>query len=105
MRSNRLQTADCAPGQIAIIIDGNRRWGSQALNGDAQANTAFNDTVTLTIATNSGGPSDIIQAVKSWQQSHPVESVDTLVEAGLIRCYGARERRLGGSGALTLATA
>jgi hypothetical protein len=85
-------------------MDGKRRWDSPALSCDAQANTAFNDTVTLTIAAKFGGPIGISQAVKSWQQSHPVKSVDTLDEAGLIRRYGARERRFGGSGALSLAT-
>ena len=55
----------------------------QALIRDAQANTAHNDTITLTIAANYGGRQDMVQAVKSWQAAHPGETVDALDEASL----------------------
>ena len=55
----------------------------QALIRDAQANTAHNDTITLTIAANYGGRQDVVQAVKAWQAAHPGESVDAMDEAGL----------------------
>lgn len=52
----------------------------QSLISDAQAQTAQNSTITLTIAANYGGRRDIVQAVKSWQAAHPGESVDTMTE-------------------------
>lgn len=55
----------------------------QALIRDAQANTAHNTTITLTIAANYGGRQDVVQAVKAWQAAHPGESVEALDEAGL----------------------
>ena len=55
----------------------------QALIRDAQANTAHNTTITLTIAANYGGRQDVVQAVKSWQAAHPGESVEALDEAGM----------------------
>jgi undecaprenyl diphosphate synthase len=60
----------------------------QALIRDAQANTAHNDTITLTIAANYGGRQDIVQAVKGWQAAHPGEAVDTLIEADLTAHLG-----------------
>ena len=55
----------------------------QALIRDAQANTAHNTTITLTIAANYGGRWDILQAVKAWQAAHPGQSADALDEAAL----------------------
>lgn len=55
----------------------------QALIRDAQANTAHNDTITLTIAANYGGRQDMVQAVKAWQAAHPGEPLDAMGEAGL----------------------
>ena len=55
----------------------------QALIHNAEASTAHNDTITLTIAANYGGRQDMLQAVRSWQAAHPGESVDTLTEASL----------------------
>jgi len=55
----------------------------QALIRDAQANTAHNTTITLTIAANYGGRQDMVQAVKAWQAAHPDQSVDALDEASL----------------------
>ena len=55
----------------------------QALIRDAQASTAHNTTITLTLALNYGGRWDVLQAVKAWQLAHPDQSVDALDEAGL----------------------
>lgn len=55
----------------------------QALITDAEANTAHNDRITLTVAANYGGRWDMLQAVKAWQQANPCESADTLSESSL----------------------
>jgi undecaprenyl diphosphate synthase len=55
----------------------------QALIKDAQANTAHNTTITLTIAANYGGRQDIVQAVQAWQAANPELSVADLTEPGL----------------------
>jgi undecaprenyl diphosphate synthase len=52
----------------------------QALIQEAQASTAHNTTITLTIAANYGGRWDMVQAVKAWQAAHPHESAATLTE-------------------------
>jgi undecaprenyl diphosphate synthase len=60
----------------------------QALIQDAQANTAHNTKITLTIAANYGGRQDIVQAVKSWQSAHPTESVNDMTEKSLSEHLG-----------------
>ena len=55
----------------------------QALIRDAEANTAHNTTITLTIAANYGGRWDMLQAVKAWQAAHPDESADAMDEDAL----------------------
>ncbi|NQW92516.1 MAG: di-trans,poly-cis-decaprenylcistransferase [Polaromonas sp.] len=55
----------------------------QALIRDAEANTAHNTTITLTIAANYGGRWDMVQAVKAWQAAHPGESADAMDEKSL----------------------
>jgi len=55
----------------------------QALIRDAEANTAHNDAITLTIAANYGGRWDVLQAVKAWQAAHPGEPVDLMDEKSL----------------------
>ncbi len=55
----------------------------QALIHDAQANTAHNTTITLTIAANYGGRWDVLQAVKAWQAAHPGQTADDLDEKAL----------------------
>jgi undecaprenyl diphosphate synthase len=55
----------------------------QALIRDAEANTAHNTTITLTIAANYGGRWDVLQAVKAWQAAHPTESAETIDEKAL----------------------
>ncbi len=55
----------------------------QALIRTAEADTAHNTTITLTVAANYGGRRDIVQAVKAWQAAHPGEPVGALTEEGL----------------------
>jgi undecaprenyl diphosphate synthase len=55
----------------------------QALIRDAEANTAQNDKITLTVAVSYGGRWDVVQAVKAWQLAHPGESVDAMDESSL----------------------
>jgi undecaprenyl diphosphate synthase len=55
----------------------------QALIKDAQANTAHNTKITLTIAANYGGRQDVVQAAIAWQIAHPAETLHALTEAGL----------------------
>jgi undecaprenyl diphosphate synthase len=55
----------------------------QALIQDAQANTAHNDTITLTIAANYGGRWDMLQAVQAWQAAHPDQTVASMDEESL----------------------
>ena len=52
----------------------------QALIQSAQANTAHNDLITLTIAANYGGRQDIVSAVKAWQTANPGKPIDDLDE-------------------------
>ena len=55
----------------------------QALIRDAEANTAHNDTINLTIAANYGGRQDIVKGVKAWQAANPALSIDSLDEENL----------------------
>ena len=55
----------------------------QTLIRDAQASTANNTTITLTIAANYGGRWDVLQAVKAWQAAHPGEAVEGMDETSL----------------------
>lgn len=53
----------------------------QALIHDAQANTAHNTRITLTLALNYGGRWDMLQAVQAWQAANPHKSAAELTEA------------------------
>jgi undecaprenyl diphosphate synthase len=55
----------------------------QALIRGAEANTAHNDTINLTIAANYGGRQDIVSAVKAWQTANPALPIDSLDEENL----------------------
>ena len=55
----------------------------QALIRDAEANTAHNTKITLTIAANFGGRQDIVRGVKAWHAANPGQSIDALTEEGL----------------------
>ena len=55
----------------------------QALVRDAEANTAHNTNITLTIAANFGGRQDIVRAVKAWHAANPGKPVDELTESDL----------------------
>ena len=55
----------------------------QNLMASAQALTAHNSKITLTIAANYGGRWDVMQAVKSWQTACPTLTVADMHEAAL----------------------
>ncbi len=55
----------------------------QALIASAQAQTAANTQITLTVAANYGGRWDMVQAAKAWQQAHPGQDVHDLTEETL----------------------
>jgi undecaprenyl diphosphate synthase len=55
----------------------------QSLIQDAQANTAHNSAITLTIAINYGGRWDLLQAFKGWQAAHPGASAEQMTESDL----------------------
>jgi undecaprenyl diphosphate synthase len=55
----------------------------QALIADAQANTAHNDTITLTIAANYGGRWDMLQAAQAWQKQNPTLPLTEMNEQSL----------------------
>ena len=55
----------------------------QKLIAAAEADTAANRTITLTVCANYGGRWDMLQAVKAWQAAHPGQSLDALDEPSL----------------------
>ena len=55
----------------------------QNLMASAQALTAHNSKITLTIAANYGGRWDMMQAVQAWQAANPTLSVDEMDEAAM----------------------
>lgn len=70
--------------QLRVVGDVSRfNERIQALIRDAQANTAHNSTITLTLALNYGGRWDMVQALKGWQAAHPKASPEDLSEAAL----------------------
>ena len=50
---------------------------------DAEAATAHNDTLHLSVAANYGGRWDFVQATQSWQSANPGLGIDHLTEAQL----------------------
>ncbi|MBP7900794.1 MAG: di-trans,poly-cis-decaprenylcistransferase, partial [Gammaproteobacteria bacterium] len=50
---------------------------------EAQAKTAHNQGLVLTIAANYGGRWDMIHAVQAWSQAHPDNSIMSLDESAL----------------------
>ena len=52
----------------------------QSLIDSAQAQTATNTQITLTVAANYGGRWDMLQATKAWQQANPGQDVSSLSE-------------------------
>ena len=56
----------------------------QNLMASAEALTAHNSKITLTIAANYGGRWDMVQAVQSWQSAHPALTVAEMDEAAVL---------------------
>ena len=55
----------------------------QELIARAEATTANNQAITLTVCANYGGRWDVIQAAQAWQQAHPGKSLQDLSEEAL----------------------
>jgi undecaprenyl diphosphate synthase len=55
----------------------------QELITRAEAVTANNQAITLTVCANYGGRWDVIQAAQAWQQAHPGQSLQDLTEEAL----------------------
>lgn len=55
----------------------------QELIARAEAQTAANTRITLTVCANYGGRWDMLQAAQAWQQAHPDRSLQDMTEEGL----------------------
>jgi undecaprenyl diphosphate synthase len=80
------EVSDMAMQGVCLKIIGDTSGFStriQSLIRDAQANTAHNSAITLTIAINYGGRWDMLQAFKGWQAAHPDKSAEQLTESAL----------------------
>jgi undecaprenyl diphosphate synthase len=80
------EVSDMATQGVCLKIIGDVSGFStriQSLIQDAQANTAHNSAITLTIAINYGGRWDMLQAFKGWQAAHPGESAEQMTESAL----------------------
>ena len=55
----------------------------QTLIGNAEAMTAHNEKITLTVAANYGGRWDMLQAVQAWHASYPDLPISALTETAL----------------------
>ena len=70
--------------RLRIIGDSSRLdMRLQQLIAQAQALTAANSKITLTVAVNYGGRADMLQAAKAWLAANPGSSPDAMDEAGL----------------------
>ncbi len=63
----------------------------QARIAQAEAATAHNDQLHLTVAANYGGQWDILQAARAWQQAHPGQTLEQLTPEALARYLCTRE--------------
>ena len=57
----------------------------QDLIARAEATTAQNQAITLTVCANYGGRWDMVQAAKAWQLAHPHQSLQDMTEEDLAR--------------------
>ena len=70
--------------RLKVVGDRSRFPASlQKLIEAAEADTAGNTTITLTVCANYGGRWDMLQAVRAWQAAHPGQSLNDLDEPGL----------------------
>lgn len=71
---------------VRLKVVGDKSRFSQALQdliARAEATTAGNQAITLTVCANYGGRWDVIQAAQAWQQAHPGQSLQDLTEDSL----------------------
>jgi undecaprenyl diphosphate synthase len=55
----------------------------QELIARAEATTAMNESITLTVCANYGGRWDMVKAAQAWQQAHPDQSLQDMTEEAL----------------------
>lgn len=55
----------------------------QELIARAEATTAMNESITLTVCANYGGRWDMVKAAQAWQQTHPDQSLQDMTEEAL----------------------
>ena len=80
------EVADLNANDVRLCIIGDTsRFDArmQQLITQAQALTACNTTITLTVAVNYGGRWDMLQAARAWQAAHPGVPIDAMDEAAL----------------------
>jgi undecaprenyl diphosphate synthase len=71
---------------VRLKVVGDTSRFSQALQeliARAEATTANNQAITLTVCANYGGRWDVIQAAQAWQKAHPGQSLQDLTEESL----------------------
>ena len=73
---------------VCLKVVGDKSRFSEALQeliARAEAQTASNQAITLTVCANYGGRWDMVQAAQAWQQAHPGQSLQDLTEEALAR--------------------
>ncbi len=74
-----------ANGVRLKLVGDKSRFSSamQELIVRAEAQTASNSKITLTVCANYGGRWDMVQAAQAWQKAHPDQDLQTLTEEAL----------------------
>jgi len=82
----RKEIAEMSQGGIRLRVIGDRTAFSSELVThieQAEASTAHNSRLNLTVAANYGGHWDIVQAAQAWQKNHPDCSLEQMTENDL----------------------
>jgi undecaprenyl diphosphate synthase len=80
------EVSDMATQGVRLKIIGDTSGFSERIQGlirNAEANTAHNSAITLTIAINYGGRWDMLQAARAWLASNPAAAPGALTEDAL----------------------
>lgn len=84
------EVADMNANGVRLKIAGDRNGFDarlQDLIERAEACTANNQTITLTIAANYGGRWDILQAMRAWMRDHPDQPIPAHLDEDCLRPY------------------
>ena len=88
------EVQDMSDEGVRLRIVGDRSAFSKELQAhiaQAEAATAHNDKLHLTVAANYGGQWDILQAARAWQQAHPGETLAQLTPEALAGHLSTRD--------------